>query len=235
MGVCLLRCVHWLVDHWSGSDTISISITGFLGVARMFRMGLTQLGRFRPVCSRCSLDRFPLPRMVVGKGWAKKSDRHTTGSRVGFVIWMKILFLNGPNLNLLGTREPGIYGRVTLAEIEQRLRALALSKGVEMEFRQTNHEGLLIDWIHAARGIFDGVVLNAGAYTHTSVALRDAISAAGVPTVEIHLSNVHAREEFRHRSTIAPVCVGQIAGFGENSYFLGLEAIINVTARSGCS
>ncbi len=139
---------------------------------------------------------------------------------------MLVLFLNGPNLNLLGLREPEVYGRTTLADIEVRVRELAAKMGVEVEFRQSNWEGQLVDWIHDARGIFAGIVLNAGAYTHTSIALRDAIVAAGVPTVEVHLSNVHAREEFRHRSMIAPVCRGVISGFGVMSYLLGLEAAI---------
>jgi 3-dehydroquinate dehydratase-2 len=141
---------------------------------------------------------------------------------------MKVLFLNGPNLNLLGTREPGVYGTATLADIQTRVRELAAQRGVEVDFLQSNHEGELVTWIQSARGRWDVVVLNAGAYTHTSIALRDAITAAGVPTVEIHLSNIHAREEFRHRSLIAPVCVGQICGFGPNSYTLGLEAAITV-------
>jgi len=139
---------------------------------------------------------------------------------------MKILFLNGPNLNLLGQREPGIYGRVTLGDIETELRSRAVKLKVEMDFRQSNIEGELVTWIQQAKGVFDAIVLNAAAYTHTSVALRDAIAATGVPTVEIHLSNVHAREEFRHESLIAPVCIGQICGFGAKSYDLGLEAAV---------
>ncbi len=137
---------------------------------------------------------------------------------------MKILFLNGPNLNLLGTREPGIYGNLTLKDIEDAVREAAHAKGAEIEFRQSNLEGELVTWIQDARDQFDAVVLNAGAYTHTSVALRDAISGSGIKTIEIHISNVHAREEFRKESKIAPVCVGQIAGFGKGSYLLGLEA-----------
>jgi 3-dehydroquinate dehydratase-2 len=140
---------------------------------------------------------------------------------------MKILFLNGPNLNLLGQREPGIYGRTSLKDIEASVRAKADLLQVGIEFRQTNLEGELVGWIQAAKGTFDAIVLNAAAYTHTSVALRDAITAGGLPTVEIHLSNIHAREEFRHRSLIAAVCVGQISGFGPLSYVLGLEAAIN--------
>lgn len=141
---------------------------------------------------------------------------------------MNVLVLNGPNLNMLGTREPGVYGRTTLAEIESSLRSKAAQLRVEIDFRQTNHEGQLIDWIHAAKGKSDAIILNAGALTHTSIALRDAISAVGIPTVEVHLSNIHAREEFRHHSQIAPVCVGQISGFGPASYLLGLEACVNV-------
>lgn len=144
---------------------------------------------------------------------------------------VRVLFLNGPNLNLLGQREPGIYGRATLADIQQRVEARARELEVEVEFRQTNHEGQLVDWLQEAAGRVQGVVLNAAAYTHTSVAIRDAIVAAGVPTVEIHLSNVYAREEFRHRSYAAAVCVGVICGFGPYSYVLGLESIVNVIAR----
>jgi 3-dehydroquinate dehydratase II len=141
---------------------------------------------------------------------------------------MKILFLNGPNLNLLGQREPTVYGRATLADIEAKVRERAAKLGVGIEFRQSNIEGQLVDWIQEAKGRFEVIVLNAAAYTHTSVAIRDAISATGVPTIEVHLSNVHAREEFRHTSMIAPVCNGQIAGFGANSYILALEAAIIV-------
>jgi 3-dehydroquinate dehydratase II len=141
---------------------------------------------------------------------------------------MKVLFLNGPNLNMLGVREPGIYGNLTLSQIEGRVRQEAKKHGVEVEFRQSNHEGELVTWIQQARGTASVIVLNAGAYTHTSVAIRDAIAASGVPTVEIHLSNIHAREEFRHRSLLAPVCVGQISGFGQESYVLGLCASITV-------
>jgi 3-dehydroquinate dehydratase-2 len=142
---------------------------------------------------------------------------------------MKILFLNGPNLNLLGQREPAVYGRTTLAEIEARVRKRAGEVGAEIDFRQTNLEGELINWIQAAKGAFEVIVLNAAAYTHTSVALRDAIAAVGVPTIEIHLSNTHAREEFRHKSLIAPVCRGQIAGFGVMSYVLAVDAAINLS------
>lgn len=142
---------------------------------------------------------------------------------------MKILFLNGPNLNLLGQRETGVYGKVTLAEIEAQVRQRASAAGAEVDFRQTNSEGELVTWVQEAKGRKDAIVLNAAAYTHTSVALRDAIAAVGVPTIEIHLSNIHAREEFRHRSLIAPVCHGQISGFGAHSYILGLEAALTLT------
>jgi 3-dehydroquinate dehydratase-2 len=141
---------------------------------------------------------------------------------------MKILVLNGPNLNLLGQREPEVYGKTTLADIEAMVRARATQKGAEIDFRQSNLEGELVTWIQQARGKFDVILLNAAAYTHTSIALRDAIVAATVPTIEIHLSNVHAREEFRHRSLIAPVCRGVIAGFGADSYLLGVESACNV-------
>ena len=141
---------------------------------------------------------------------------------------MRILFLNGPNLNLLGQREPEVYGRTTLPDIEARVRDRALKLGIEVEFRQSNLEGELVAWIQQAKGRFDVIVLNAAAYTHTSIALRDAIAAVGIPTIEIHLSNIHAREEFRHRSLIAPVCRGQILGFGAHSYLLAVEAAVNV-------
>src|SRR5229473_2276635 len=141
---------------------------------------------------------------------------------------MKILCLNGPNLNMLGQREPAVYGRTTLAEIEARARKRAAQLGATAEFRQSNLEGELVSLIQEARDRFDVIVLNAAAYTHTSVALRDAIAAVGIPTIEVHLSNVHAREKFRHKSLIAPVCRGQITGFGFNSYILAVEAALNV-------
>lgn len=142
---------------------------------------------------------------------------------------MRVLFLNGPNLNLLGTREPGIYGRLTLSDIEAKVRAEARELGATIEFRQSNHEGELVTWIQQAPGAWDILVLNAAAYTHTSIALRDAISGSGMTTVEIHLSNIHAREEFRHRSLIAPVAKGIIAGFGPESYILALRAAVTLT------
>lgn len=141
---------------------------------------------------------------------------------------MKLLFLNGPNLNLLGLREPQVYGKATLAEIEAMVRKRSGELGAEVDFRQTNHEGELVTWIQSARGSFDVIVLNAAAYTHTSVALRDAIAAVGVPTIEIHLSNTLARESFRHQSYLSPVCRGVIAGFGPASYVLALDAAVTV-------
>ena len=138
---------------------------------------------------------------------------------------MKILFLNGPNLNLLGQRQPDIYGTTTLAEIESAVREQAEGRA-EIEFRQSNDEGELVTWIQDAAS--EVMVLNAAGYTHTSVVLRDAITASDVPVVEIHLSNIHAREEFRHNSLIAPGCKGQICGFGPSSYILGLEAALSL-------
>ncbi|WP_338442079.1 type II 3-dehydroquinate dehydratase [Synechococcus elongatus IITB4] len=140
---------------------------------------------------------------------------------------LKILVLHGPNLNLLGLREPTIYGQTSLAEINTDLVRLGQSLGVAVSTLQSNHEGALIDAIHAARGEQDGLVINAGAYTHTSVAIRDAIAGTKIPTVEVHLSNIHQREAFRHHSYLAAVVLGQICGFGPDSYQLGLRAIIN--------
>jgi 3-dehydroquinate dehydratase-2 len=141
---------------------------------------------------------------------------------------MNLLFLNGPNLNLLGQRQPEIYGDTTLADIETAVRARADEQGAKIDFRQSNLEGELVTWVQEARGKADAIVLNAAGYTHTSVAIRDAIAAGQVPVIEIHISNIHAREEFRHTSLIAPVCAGQICGFGMTSYLLGLEAALSL-------
>jgi 3-dehydroquinate dehydratase II len=146
---------------------------------------------------------------------------------------LHILVLNGPNLNLLGTREPGIYGNSTLDDINESLRGEVAPLGVALTFGQSNHEGVLIDIIHESRETQDGLVINAGAYTHTSVALRDAIVAVGIPTVEVHLSNLYKREAFRHHSYLAPVAIGQISGFGQDSYWLGLQALVRHLRRLG--
>jgi 3-dehydroquinate dehydratase-2 len=136
----------------------------------------------------------------------------------------RILVLHGPNLNLLGKRQPEIYGSLTLEEINQEIRSLAREIKIQVEIRQSNHEGELVSWIQGAAQRFGALVINAGAYTHTSIALRDALVAAGIPAVEVHLSNIYKREEFRKRSLIAEVAVGQITGFGATSYLLGLRA-----------
>lgn len=140
---------------------------------------------------------------------------------------MKILIVNGPNINLLGTREPEIYGSLTLDKINQQLQDFAKNCGIEIETFQSNIEGEIVDKIQSAKQDCSGIVINPAAYTHTSVAIRDAISAVALPAVEVHISNIHAREEFRKNSFIAPVCIGQISGFGADSYKLGLKGLID--------
>jgi len=143
----------------------------------------------------------------------------------------KILVIHGPNLNLLGQREPGVYGTVTLDAINANLESLAKEAEVELLIKQSNHEGVIVDWIQEAMGQVGAIVINPGAFTHYSIAIRDALAAVAIPTVEVHLSNIHQREEFRHHSVIAPVAAGQIAGFGAQSYYLGLQAAIALMDR----
>jgi len=140
---------------------------------------------------------------------------------------MKILVLHGPNLDMLGRREPEIYGSDTLSSINQRILAAAIAAGIEVECFQSNEEGVLVTRLGQASGVFDGVIFNPAAYTHTSVALHDAIKACGLPCVEVHLSNTHRREAFRHVSLTAPACIGQIMGFGPNGYLLGLQGLVD--------
>lgn len=140
---------------------------------------------------------------------------------------MKILVINGVNLNMLGFREPDKYGSMTLKDLEKELYEYSFELGINIETFQSNHEGEIVEKIHNAKNNFDGVVINAGAYTHTSIAIRDAISAVNIPTAEVHITNIYKREEFRHHSYLAPVCIGQISGFGINSYKLGLKAVVD--------
>jgi 3-dehydroquinate dehydratase-2 len=166
--------------------------------------------------------------------WAEGLDKYHPKT----LDWLKtggsmtsILILNGPNLNLLGTRQPEIYGTMTLAGIEEMCADTAKSLGATVQCAQSNHEGVLVDTIHAAAGVHDGMVLNAGAFTHTSIALMDAIRSTGIVTVEMHLSNIHAREEFRQRSFIAPVALGQICGLGPAGYRFAIEALVDHLGR----
>jgi 3-dehydroquinate dehydratase-2 len=140
---------------------------------------------------------------------------------------IRLLVLHGPNLNLLGTREPEIYGTMTLSALDDLIRAAAKEAGTEADIRQSNDEGELISWIQAARGRYDALVINAAAYTHTSIAIRDAIAAVEIPAVDVHLSNIHRREAFRRRSYVAQVAVGQVSGFGAHSYVLGIQAAVH--------
>ena len=145
----------------------------------------------------------------------------------------RVLCISGPNLQLLGTREPGVYGKETLAQIHARLAARAAALGATLDARQTNHEGAIVDWIGEAPAAFDGILINPGAYTHTSVAIHDAIKAVALPCVEVHLSNPDAREPFRRHSFVAPACLGRIAGFGGESYLLALEGLVAKLTASG--
>ncbi len=140
----------------------------------------------------------------------------------------KILVIHGPNLNLLGSREPEIYGKTTLDNINEQIKAWACNNGITVQIKQSNHEGEIVDYIGKAKGEFDLLLINPAAYTHTSVAIRDAISAVGIPAIEVHLSNIYSREGFRHTSLIAPVCHGQVSGFGVHSYILGLQAALTI-------
>lgn len=140
---------------------------------------------------------------------------------------MKILVINGVNMNMLGIREPEKYGSLTLKELEKELFAYSFELGIDIETYQSNHEGEIVEKIHSSRENFDGIVINAGAYTHTSIAIRDAISSVEIPTVEVHMTNIYKREEFRQHSYLAPVCIGQISGFGADSYKLGIKALVN--------
>ena len=157
---------------------------------------------------------------------AKRANQPTRSARPVARRAYRVQVLHGPNLNLLGTRDPGIYGTTTLAEIDAELARRAAARNAVVRCQQSNHEGELIELIHRARGWADAIVINPAAYTHTSVAIRDAIDAVALPVIEVHLSNVHARESFRQKSLIAPVCVGQICGFGWRSYILGIDALL---------
>ncbi len=140
---------------------------------------------------------------------------------------MKILVINGVNMNMLGLREPEKYGSMTLKDLEKELYAISFEKGFDIETFQSNFEGAIVEKIHSANNNFDGIVINAGAYTHTSIAIRDAIASVNIPTVEVHMTNIYKREEFRQHSYLAGVCIGQISGFGINSYKLGLKAVVD--------
>ncbi len=184
------------------------------------RIGTLQVSSYAPCCAT----------NPVGKSSLSSLDSaHRKGLCMQTIVceqlMTSILVLNGPNLNLLGTRQPDVYGATTLPDIEARCARWASETGCEISFMQSNHEGVLVDSIHAARGVHQGIVLNAGAYTHTSIALMDALASVKIPAIELHLSNVHARENFRHTSFIAKVAVGLICGFGAHGYLLALDAM----------
>ena len=145
---------------------------------------------------------------------------------------MKILVINGVNMNMLGLREPEKYGSLTLKDLEKELYSLSFELGIDIETFQSNFEGEIVEKIHSAKDDFDGIIINAGAYTHTSIAIRDAITSVNIPSIEVHMTNIYAREEFRHKSYIAPVCIGQISGFGTHSYKLALDAIKNFISET---
>ena len=144
---------------------------------------------------------------------------------------MKILVINGVNMNMLGIREPEKYGTMTLKDLEKELYAYSFELGIDIETFQSNHEGEIVEKIHSAYNNFDGIVINPAAYTHTSAAIRDAIAAVNIPTVEVHMTNIHAREDFRHNSITAPVCAAQISGFGADCYKLGLKGLVNILSK----
>jgi len=169
---------------------------------------------------------------LQGKPAAARSPMFTSTARARILRVPRVLCISGPNLQLLGTREPDVYGRTTLAEIHARLEQRAEALGVELQARQSNHEGTLVDWIGESRASgIHGLILNPGAYTHTSIALLDALTAVALPCIEVHLSNPDAREPFRHQSHIARACVGRVAGFGADSYELALEGLVRILTR----
>lgn len=143
----------------------------------------------------------------------------------------KVLVIHGPNLNLLGKREPGVYGTVTLDQINEKLSGIAEAARIELIIKQSNHEGVIVDWIQESMGQVGAIVINPGAFTHYSIAIRDALAAVALPVIEVHLSNIHQREEFRHHSVIAPIAIGQITGFGADSYYLGLQAALSLVNK----
>ena len=208
--------LHYYLVGRKATDNVINHVVNFKCPCDIFALGETHLGKY-PLNALSAhakaLNNFQLL-YLVGR---KATD-----------IMNKILLVNGPNLNLLGMREPGIYGDDSLDKINAQLADTANTLGCEIEFFQANGEGEIIDKLHSAVGCFDGIIINPGAYTHYSIAIRDAIAAINIPTVEVHLSNVYKREEFRHHSVTAPVCIGQIAGFGKLGYELALRAVMEV-------